>query len=96
MTVVEMANNLAPEVKEQALKCKTTDEIIALMKANSIDLSQEQAEEILKLSKGGELSDDELEAVAGGVSFFIGISACAVAWSVSACAGDVCAAAIGS
>ena len=42
-------NDLTPEQKEKAMACKTTDELIALAKAEGI-----------------ELSDEELEAIAGG------------------------------
>jgi len=84
MTIVETAKNLSPEVREQALKCKTADDLLALAKANNVELSQEQAEEILKLSKNGELSDADLDAVAGG--------ACSL--DVDPCAARVCAAKI--
>ena len=39
-----------------------------------------------------ELSDDDLDDVAGGIAFLIGISACAAAISVSACGANGCAA----
>lgn len=41
--------DLTPELKEKALACKTSEELIALAE-----------------SEGIELSDEELEAVAGG------------------------------
>jgi len=81
MTIVETAKNLSPEVREKALKCKTADELLALAKANNVELSQEQAAEILKLSKNGELSDADLDAVAGG-------GGCGV--EVDPCAADIC------
>ena len=66
MTIVELSKNLSPEVKEKAMGCKTVDELLALAKANNIDLSADMAEEILKASVGGDLSDEDLDAVAGG------------------------------
>lgn len=41
---------------------------------------------------GDELEDEELDAVAGGISFIIIASACAAAISVGGCPADACAA----
>lgn len=41
---------------------------------------------------GDELEDDELDQVAGGISFVIGVSACAAALSATACGADACGA----
>lgn len=66
MNIIELSKNLSQEVKEEALKCTTANELLALAKENNIELSEEQAEEILKVSNNGTLSDDDLDAVAGG------------------------------
>ena len=39
-------DDLSPEVKEKALACTSTDELVALAKAESIELSEEALEKI--------------------------------------------------
>lgn len=46
-------NELSPEQLEKAKACKTTEEFVALAKA-----------------EGVELTDDELDAVSGGIDWF--------------------------
>ncbi len=60
--------HLSEELLEKAKLVKTSDELITLVKANSIDLSDEDAKTYFtKLNaKKGELRDDELCDVAGG------------------------------
>ena len=60
--------NFTPEMIEKAKAVKNTDELIALAKKNGIELSEEEAKTyFLQLNpKSGELSDDELDNVAGG------------------------------
>ncbi len=55
------------EVIEKAKQAKTADELIKIAKAENIELSAEQAENVYKeLQKSGELSDEELDNVSGG------------------------------
>jgi len=64
-----MENKITPELIEKAKAVKTAEELIALAKESNIELTEEQAKEYLeKLNpKMGEISDDELDNVAGGV-----------------------------
>ena len=51
-------------------EAKSTDEILALAKENGIELSEEKAKELFaELNASGELSDDDLDKVAGGIGF---------------------------
>ncbi len=63
-----MENKLTPELLEKAKLAKSAEELIALAKENGAQLSAEEANTYFaKLnSKTGELSDDELDNVAGG------------------------------
>jgi len=56
------------EMIEKAKAAKSASELLALAKENNIELSEEEAKSyFLQLNpKSGELSDDELDAVAGG------------------------------
>ena len=59
------------ELVNKARKAKSVEELLALAKENGIELTTEQAKEYfaqLNPTKG-ELSDDELEDVAGGGCF---------------------------
>ena len=59
------------ELVNKARKAKSVEELLALAKENGIELTNEQAKEYfaqLNPTKG-ELSDDELEDVAGGGCF---------------------------
>ena len=59
------------ELVNKARKAKSVEELLALAKENGIELTDEQAKEYfaqLNPTKG-ELSDDELEDVAGGGCF---------------------------
>lgn len=52
----------------QAVQCETPEQLIALAKDNKIELKESEARELLSLlyPQVGELSDSELDAVAGG------------------------------
>ena len=51
-------------------EAKSSDEILALAKENGIELDEEKAKELFnQLNASGELSDDDLEKVAGGNIF---------------------------
>ena len=45
---------------------ETAEELKALAKENGVELTDEQAAEVLAKLKSGELSEDELNAVSGG------------------------------
>ena len=55
------------ELIEKAKTAKTAEELLAMAKAENIELSAEEAESAFtKLHKTGELSDEELDNVSGG------------------------------
>ena len=55
------------ELIEKAKECKNVEDILALAKAEKVELCEEKAKEIFaQCHVEGELSDDELDAVAGG------------------------------
>ena len=58
---------LSKELLEKAKTAKSAEELLAMAKAENIDLSAEGAEKAFaELNKTGELSDEELNNVAGG------------------------------
>ncbi len=51
-------------------EAKSADEILVLAKENGMELSEEKAKELFsELNASGELSDEELDKVAGGNIF---------------------------
>ena len=71
-----MKQELSEEEKEMSAKlaqAKTVEDVLAVAKEYGKDINEEQAKEVLeelnKFSASGELSDDELDNVAGGVAF---------------------------
>lgn len=62
-----MENKLTPEIIEKAKQAKTIEELLKLAEENGIELSSEEAKAYFeRLTKSGELSDEELDNVAGG------------------------------
>jgi predicted ribosomally synthesized peptide with nif11-like leader len=60
-------NNLTPELIAKAKAAKSAEELLALAKENGIELTEEDAKTCFEqLHANREISDDELEAVAGG------------------------------
>lgn len=58
---------LSKELLEQAKAASSAEELIALAKENGAELTQEEAQAYFaQLHKSGELSDEELDNVAGG------------------------------
>ena len=54
-------------VYSKALACKSAEELVSLAAEEGLTLSQEQAEELMaKLQGDADLSEEELEAIAGG------------------------------
>ena len=55
------------ELIEKAKTAKTAEELLAMAKAENIEMTAEEAEKAFaELNKTGELSDEELNNVAGG------------------------------
>ena len=62
-----MKMNITPELIESAKKAKSIEELLTLAKENGFELSEEEAKAYYEqINKTGELSDDELNNVAGG------------------------------
>ncbi len=62
-----MENKFTPELIEKARQMKSIAELIALAEENGITLSEDEVKAYFaQLQKSGELSDDELDSVAGG------------------------------
>ena len=60
---------ISKELLEKAKTAKTAEELLAMAKAEKIELTEEEAAKAFeKLHKTGELSDEELDNVAGGCS----------------------------
>lgn len=59
--------NISKELIEKAKTAKTAEELLAMAKAENIELTEEEAAKAFaELNKTGELSDEELDNVAGG------------------------------
>ena len=59
--------NISKELFEKAKQAKTAEELLAMAKAENIELSAEQAAKAFaELNKTGEVSDEELDNVSGG------------------------------
>ena len=59
--------NISKELLEKAKTAKTAEELIEMAKEENIELTVEQATKALaKMNKNSELSDEELDNVAGG------------------------------
>ncbi len=55
------------ELLEKAKEAKSAEELLSLAKENGMELTEGEAEEYFtQLNKSGELSDEELDNVAGG------------------------------
>ena len=55
------------ELLEQAKEAKSAEELMSLAKENGMELTKQEAEAYFaQLNKSGELSDEELDNVAGG------------------------------
>ena len=62
-----MESKITPELIEQAKKAESVAALLALAKENGIDLTAERAEKLCsEWHTTKELSDDELNSVAGG------------------------------
>lgn len=62
-----MENKITPEILEKAGQAKSAEELIALAEENGYPLDEERARKYFgQLNRSGELSDEELDNVAGG------------------------------
>ena len=59
---------MTKEMLEKAMACETPEELVALAKEKGIELTAEEAKDYIKQIEGidVELSDDQMNAVAGG------------------------------
>ena len=61
--------NLTPEIIEKAMAAKTAEELAEIIKSNNVELTEEESKACFaQLNENGAVSDDELDAVAGGIS----------------------------
>ena len=59
--------SISKELLEKAKTAKSAEELLAMAKAENIELNAEEAAQAFaKMNKNGELSDEELDNVAGG------------------------------
>ena len=59
--------NVSKELLEKAKAAKSAEELLALAKAEKVELTEEEAAKAFaELNKTGEISDEELDNVAGG------------------------------
>ena len=59
--------NISKELIEKAKTAKSAEQLLAMAKAENIELTEEQAAKAFaELNKTGELSDEELDNVSGG------------------------------
>ena len=63
-----MENN---EIFEKLKAAKTAEELVEIAKANGAEITAENAQKLFSQISGGELSDEDLEKIAGG-RFHIG------------------------
>ena len=59
-------SGLTKEMIEKAMACQTAEELMALAKAEGIELTKDEAEAYLVEMEDVELADEELQQVAGG------------------------------
>ena len=60
-------DEITKEMLEKATQCKTAEELIALAKAEGIELTKEEANAYLDELSECELKDGDLKHIAGGV-----------------------------
>ena len=62
---------MANEIFEKLKAAKSAEELVEIAKANGAEITAEDAQKLFSQISGGELSDDDLEKIAGG-RFHIG------------------------
>lgn len=68
---------LTKDMVKQALKCKDTDELLALAKSQDYEMTREEAEAYMAEINDFELDDEAMAAVAGGIKTCYMIDGCA-------------------
>ena len=68
-------NELTKEQIAKAMACKTVEELMALAKAEGIELTKEEAEAYMAEMEDVELDSDALKQVAGGLCYSVGLGA---------------------
>ena len=62
-----MKNANIKELLEKLKAAKSVEELIEMAKANGVEIAPDKAEELFaKLNADGEISDDDVENIAGG------------------------------
>ena len=64
-------NEITKEMLENALRCKTAKELIALAKSEGIEITEAEAEAYLAELSECEMKDGQLRRIAGGTAFTI-------------------------
>ena len=59
-------NELTKEIIEKAMECQTAEELMALAKAEGIELTRDEAEAYMAEMEDVALTDEEMKKVAGG------------------------------
>jgi predicted ribosomally synthesized peptide with nif11-like leader len=74
----EMMKKATQEQIEKIKDCKTAEEIIVVAKSEGFEITSEQAEELLKMlfPPNGEISDEELDNIAGGQNMHAPVVSC--------------------
>ena len=62
---------MANEIFEKLKAAKSAEELVEIAKANGAEITAEDAQKLFSQISGGELSEDDLEKIAGG-RFHIG------------------------
>ena len=66
-----MENKEMQELLKKLKAAKSAQELIEMAKAEGAEIAPDKAEELFtKLNAEGEISEEELEAIAGGLFFF--------------------------
>ena len=68
---------ITKEMFLKALQCKTADELIALAKADGIELTKEEGEAYMAELADFELDENQMQQVAGGVKTCYMVDGCA-------------------
>ena len=69
-------NELTKEQIQKAMACETADELMALAKAEGVELTKEEAETYMAEMEDVELDSDALKNVAGGAKACYGVDGC--------------------
>ena len=69
-------NEITKEMLEKAMKCKTADELMALVKAEGYDITKEEAEAYFAEISDMELDSEKLKEIAGGIETCYAVDGC--------------------